>query len=89
MYYLMSKEILTVRDVDEAIWRKFRAKTEEEGLKTGEALAEALGLWIEQKKAKRMGPDPHRFLKMEGTVHTGQAVRWSEEIDQLLYGGEQ
>jgi len=40
----MRKEILTVRDVDEQEWRRFRAKTAEEGLKTGDALTQAMKL---------------------------------------------
>ena len=86
LYYMMAKEVLTVRDVDEEIWRRFRAKTEEEGLKTGKALNEALGIWIEQKERKGKGPNPRSFLKMEGTIRTEGRVRWSEEIDRLLYG---
>ena len=32
MLYVVRKEILTVRDIDQGAWRKFRAKTAEEGL---------------------------------------------------------
>ena len=88
MYYLMAKEVLTVRDVDEELWRKFRAKTEEEGLKTGQALNEALGIWISRKRGKGSEPDPRRFLRVAGLIRTGRPVKWSEEIDQLLYGKE-
>src|SRR2546425_9895685 len=78
----------TVRDVDEAIWRKFRAKTEEEGLKTGQALNEALRVWVEGREKEAKKPDPHHFLKIEGIVRTKRRVRWSEEIDETLYGKE-
>ncbi len=57
MYYHVAKEVLTVRDVDEEVWRKFRAKTEEEGPKTGQALNEALDIWIKEKERKRVRPE--------------------------------
>jgi len=82
----MAKEVLTVREVDEDLWRKFRSKTEEEGLKTGQALNEALGIWIRQKERKGKLADPRRFLKVAGIIRPGRPVSWSEEIDRLLYG---
>ncbi len=88
MYYRVAKEVLTVRDVDEEIWRKFRAKIEEEGLRTGQALNEALGIWIREKDRRRNQPDPRNFLKIEGIIEAGRLVRWSEEIDKILYGEE-
>ncbi len=84
----MAKQVLTVRDVDDAIWRKFRAKTEAEGLRTGQALNEALGLWIKQNRKKQKRPDPRYFLKMTGLIRTGGRVQWSEEVDLILYGRE-
>ncbi|MBI4258689.1 MAG: hypothetical protein HY619_07020 [Thaumarchaeota archaeon] len=85
----MTKEILTVRDVDEEIWRRFRAKTEEEGLRTGQALNEALGIWLKEKERKRKHPDPRNFLKVKGIITAGRRVRWSEEVDKILYGEEE
>ena len=83
----MTKEVLTVRDVDEQVWKRFRAKTEEEGLKTGQALNEALSRWVNEKERDR--PDPREFLRVKGVIRAGKRVRWSEEIDRLLYGGGQ
>ena len=88
MYYRVAKDLRTVRDVDEAVWRKFRAKTEEEGLKTGQALNEALKFWVAWKDKQEKTPDPRNFLKVEGIVRTKTRVRWSEEIDQTLYGSD-
>ncbi len=82
----MAKEVLTVRDVDEEIWRRFRAKTEEEGLRTGQALNEALDIWIKEKERRKKRPDPRSFLKVKGIIKTGRSVRWSEEVDKVLYG---
>ncbi len=88
MYYRMAKEVLTVRDVDEETWRRFRAKTEEEGLRTGQALNEALNIWIKEKERNRKHPDPRNFLRVKGVVKAGRRVDWSEEIDTVLYGEE-
>jgi hypothetical protein len=82
----MPKEVLSVRDVDERVWRRFRAKTEEEGLKTGQALNEALDIWIRRRERRPRGPDARHFLKMNGIIRTRKPVRWSEEIDKMLYG---
>jgi RPA family protein len=84
----MAKEVLTVRDVDEELWRRFRAKTEEEGLRTGQALNEALDVWIKRKERTRKRPNPSSFLKVAGMIKAGRRVRWSEEIDKVLYGEE-
>ena len=86
MYYRMNKEVLTVRDVDEEVWRRFRAKTEEEGMRTGQALSQALDYWIKQKERKSVRLDPRRFLKVQGLVRAGKRVEWSKEIDKVLYG---
>ncbi len=45
MYYLMAKELLTVRDVDEDLLRRFRAKSEGEGLRTGQDVRVHLDYW--------------------------------------------
>ena len=84
----MVKEVLTVRDVDEEIWKKFRAKTQEEGMKTGQALNEALNTWIKEKEKRKKHPDPRHFLKMKGVIKPGRQVRWSVEVDRALYGTE-
>ncbi len=81
----MAKEILTVRDVDEEVWKRFRAMTEEEGMKTGQALSQALDYWVNEK-ARRRVPDPRRFLRVGGIVKVNGRVSWSQEADKILYG---
>ncbi len=85
MLYTMKKEILTVRDVDEQEWRRFRAKTAEEGLKTGDALTQAMKLWVKERESQRK-PDPRLLLKVKPVTIGRKKVRWSEEIDETLYG---
>ena len=77
--------MLTVRDVDEGILRKFRAKTAEEGVNMGRALTQAMRIWVRERERK-VEPDPRNFLKLEGIIKTKKKVRWSEEIDEFLYG---
>ena len=86
MLYTMRKEILTVRDVDEQEWRRFRAKTAEEGLKTGDALTQAMKLWVKERESQGMKPDPKLLLKVKPITIGRKKVRWSEEIDETLYG---
>ena len=82
----MKKHVLTVRDVDSAAWRKFRAKIAEEGLKTGDAITQAVKIWIKEKEAKASKPDPRLLLKVKRITVGKKQVRWSEEIDETLYG---
>ena len=81
----MKKEILTVRNVNEDVWRRFKAKTAEERLKAGEALTEAMKRWIEEEKAGGK-PNPQFLLKIKTFKIGKKKVRWSEEVDEILYG---
>jgi len=85
MLYFVRKEILTVRDVDGDAWRKFRARTSEEGLKAGEALTQAMRLWIKERETGEK-PNPKNLLRIKPVKVGTKKVRWSEEIDQTLYG---
>lgn len=85
----MKKQILTVRDVDKDVWREFRARSEHEGLKTGEALSQAIRIWIKEKEeeeAKEAKPNPRLLLKVRPIKVGKLEVRWSEQIDETLYG---
>ncbi len=84
----MKKQILTVRDVDEETWRRFRARTAEEGLKAGDALSQAMRTWVrEREKESREGKTTAKLLLKIKPVRIGRGkVRWSEEIDETLYG---
>ena len=86
----MKKHILTIRDVDEEAWRKFRARTAQEGMKTGDALSQAIITWVKEKEESEIEkkPNPKPLLKIRPvTVGRGKVVRWSEEIDETLYYG--
>jgi len=78
-------EMLTVRDVDEEIYRKFRERAVVDRVRVGKALAEAMKLWIETKKSEKK-PNQRNLLKIKGIITTKRRVKWSEEIDKTLYG---
>jgi len=46
---------LTIRDLDESVYRRFKAKAVEEGLRIGEAVTQAMELWIRQRSIKPKG----------------------------------
>ncbi len=81
------REMLTIRDVDEEIYRKFRERAIAEKMKVGMALAEAMKEWI-KKEDKKEPIDPKNLIKITGIIKTKKKVRWSEEIDKTLYGLE-
>ncbi|MBS3054899.1 MAG: hypothetical protein J4452_00195 [Candidatus Aenigmarchaeota archaeon] len=80
----MKKEMIAVRGVDEEVLRKFKAKTSEERMKMGQALTEAMKIWVKEKE-KRIDIDPRNILKIK-PFKVGKKVRWSEEVDEILYG---
>lgn len=79
----MGKSMIAVRDVDEEVFRRFRAKVIEERMKLGRALTLAMGEWLKEKKEKA---DPKNLLKIKPVKVGKKKVRWSEEIDEILYG---
>ena len=72
---------ITVRDLNEEIFRKFKGKAAERGMKMGTAVAHAMKLFIENEVAvqvKKPMPKPARW--------SGARDSTSKEIDSLLYG---
>ena len=82
----MKRKLIAVRGVDEDIFRKFRAMTVEEKMKLGDALTMAMKHWIKDEKAKSSNPDARNLLKIKSIKVGKKKVRWSEEIDEFLYG---
>ncbi|MEM2935742.1 MAG: hypothetical protein QW231_01020 [Candidatus Bathyarchaeia archaeon] len=76
---------ITVRDLNESVFKRFKAKAVEEGMKLGEALTQAMELWVKQRAVKPRASllDIRPFNWGEGTE------RVSVEIDQILYGERQ
>jgi len=82
--YNMKKNLIAIRDVDEEVLRKFRAKAIEEKLKMGDALTLAMKTWME-KKDKKMTRIKFKLKPFDWGKGTEKTSR---EIDKLLYGGE-
>lgn len=74
---------ITIRGLDEGVFRRFKAKAVEEGMKLGEALTQAMEMWVRQRslKPKASLMDIRPFNWGEGTEKV------SIEIDQIIYGG--
>jgi hypothetical protein len=72
---------VTIRDLDEVTFKKFKAKAIEEGMKLGEAMTQAMALWIKQRNIKQKASllDVKPFNWGKGTEKT------SIEIDKILY----
>lgn len=42
--------------------------------------------WIEEENKKKAKLDPKDLDKLSGIIKTKKKVKWSEEIDEFLYG---
>lgn len=73
---------ITVRDLNESVFRKFKGKAAERGLKMGAAVTQAMQLFIAQEARKpiRRGDTIRLSDLTKGKDPT------SDEIDSLLYG---
>lgn len=81
----MEKIFIGVRGVDAELFRKFRARAIEDRIKLSEALSKALANWLEENEEKKAKGETRNLLKMK-PIKVGRKVRWSEEIDEILYG---
>jgi len=82
----MNEEILVVRKVNRNVYKKFKQIATEEETSIGTAVTEAMKYWLEAKQKKKK-PNPKNLLKLNGIIKAGKKVRWSEQIDEILYGG--
>ncbi len=69
---------LSVKNVTEKIFREFKAQAVLEDLPVGEALTQAMKLWMSRSKKPKL-----HFMDMK--TFNGPR-RLSEEIDEVLYG---
>lgn len=84
----MVNRFIAVRDVDEETFRKLRALALAKRIKLGKILTRAIEKYVEEEKLKEKtrAPDPKNLLKISGIIKTKEKVKWSEEIDEFLYG---
>ena len=72
---------ITIKNVQEHVFREFKAESIREGLKVGDSLSLAMGLWIEKSKKK-----PKLSLLNLKPKDWGKGTeRLSEEIDRIVY----
>lgn len=73
---------LSVKDVEEKVFREFKAESIKHGFKVGEALTMAMDVWIERVEKK-----PKMSLLDLKPTHWGKGTeKLSEEADKVLYG---
>jgi hypothetical protein len=82
----MKKGLRAIRDIEEETYLKFKEKALAERMKVGEALTLAMKEWL-KKKRERTKINPRNLLRIKGIIKTEEKVRWSKEIDEILYGG--
>jgi plasmid stability protein len=73
---------ITIRNLDASVFRKFKARAVQEGMKLGEAVAQAMDMWTKRGTAKQRG----RLLEIEPFDWGEGTQKVSVEIDQILYG---
>lgn len=78
-------DVLVVRKINKAIYNKFRERALEEHRNVGDALNQAMVEWL-QKQDEREKLHIERLLNLNGIVMTKETVKWSEEVDETLYG---
>lgn len=72
---------ITIKNVQEHVFREFKAESIREGLKIGNSLTLAMGLWLEKSKKK-----PKLSLLDLKPKDWGKGTeRLSEEIDRVVY----
>ncbi len=73
---------ITIRGLQESIFRKFKSKAAEEDMKLGDALTQAMELWI-----KESGRKPRAKFTDVPTFNWGKGTEKSSmEVDKILYG---
>ncbi|MFH1649192.1 MAG: hypothetical protein ABIA93_01445 [Candidatus Woesearchaeota archaeon] len=72
---------VSIKYVEEDVFREFKAQSVKEGLKVGGALTLAMKSWLETKKKK----PAMNILDYNATSWGKGTERTSEEIDKILY----
>ncbi len=80
-----TSNVLVVRKIDNDVYKRFKQKAIEENKTIGEAINQAMDYWI-KKKEEQKGHAIKGLLNINGFIQTGGEVKWSEEVDESLYG---
>ncbi|MBU6392251.1 MAG: hypothetical protein KGI00_02165 [Candidatus Micrarchaeota archaeon] len=73
---------ITIRGLQDAVFRKFKAKAAEEDMRLGDALTQAIELWLKGRNKRPKGrlSDISITNWGKGTEHS------STEVDKIVYG---
>lgn len=80
----MKRRITAIRDIDEDVLRKFKAKAVERRMKMGDALTVAMKKWIREREKERVSVKA--LLKMKPFDWGRGTEKTSLEVDEILYG---
>ncbi len=85
LYYMYDKMgNLTIRGVDDRVFREFKAEAVKDGTSIGKAITGAMKFWIESRKRPKKAVKSLLDLK---PYDWGQGTeKASQEIDKILYG---
>lgn len=79
----MTETFIGVRNVDEKIFRKFKASMTERKMKLGKALTNAMDFYMKIDETQNK-PVLSNLLNMK-QIYMGKKVKWSKEIDETIY----
>lgn len=79
----MKRDLVTIRDVDDEILTRFKAKAAEHKMKMGKALSEAMLVWVQSKSRHKKGS---KALFSARPFDWGKNTeKTSKHIDGILY----
>ncbi|MGQ4915983.1 MAG: hypothetical protein ACP6IU_14725 [Candidatus Asgardarchaeia archaeon] len=80
---------ITIRGVDERLYREFKIEAVKQGLKIGEALNEAIRYWLKQKRKmrKKVSKRDPLWDIIEHPIDWG-AETDASRVDKELYGDD-
>lgn len=73
---------ITIRDLNDSLFRKFKSAAVEDNIKLGAALNQAMVLWVERNKHKRKG----KLSELKPFDWGKGSENASTDIDEVLYG---
>ena len=72
----------TIRNINETVYRRLKAKAALEGLSVGEAITEAIKAWLSYRKKEKKAS----ILDIKPVMSKRKNRMLSVEVDEILYG---
>ncbi len=73
---------ITIRNLQETIFRRFKARAVEEDMKLGDALTQAMEMWLGMRKEK----PKHKLTGLPMSDWGKGNEHVSKNVDKILYG---